>query len=141
MKSESVNPNYKRYHPPWYRRRMPIFWWLRSLAYTKFISRELTSLGVAYCALLLLVQAWAVGRGAATYERFQEVLQTPAALILHGVILLVVLFHAITWLNLAPKALVVRLGGRRLPDGLILAGHYFAWIGVSALLAWLLIGG
>lgn len=137
---EPLNPNYKRYHPPWYRRRMPIFWWLGKFSYTKFISRELTSIGVAYCALLLLAQVWAVGRGEATYERLQGILQIPAVLIFHAVILLVVLFHTVTWLNLAPKALVVRLAGRRLPDGLILASHYTAWVGASVLLAWLLIG-
>lgn len=137
---EAVKPGYKRYHPSWYRRRMPIFWWLRKLSYTKFISRELTSVGVAYCALLLLLQTWALERGEAAYGRLQVILQSPPVLVFHAAILLVVLFHTVTWLNLAPRALVVRLGGRRLPDGLVLAGHYLGWLGASALLAWLLLG-
>ena len=138
---EAVNPDYKRYHPPWYRRRMPIFWWLRKLAYTKFIGRELTSVGVAYCAVLLLAQAWALDRGDAVYARLQAILGSPPVLAFHAAILLVVLFHTVTWLNLAPKALVVRIRGRRLPEGLVLAGHYGAWAAASALLAWSLLGG
>ena len=42
------NPRYEPYHPKWYRKRVPIFWWLENLAYVKFITRELTSLAVGY---------------------------------------------------------------------------------------------
>ena len=38
-----LNPKYRLYHPKWYRSRIPIFWWLGKLSYTKFIGRELTS--------------------------------------------------------------------------------------------------
>lgn len=138
---EAVNPKYKLYHPRWYRRRMPIFWWLGKLSYTRFISRELTSLAVAYTAILLVGQAWAVGRGAAAYSRFQEVIQSAPLLILHSVVFVVLLFHTVTWLNLAPKALVIRIAGRRLPDRFVVAGHYLAWLGASALVAWALLRG
>ena len=57
----------------------------------------------------------------------------------HVLVLIVVLFHAITWLNLAPQALVVRLAGRRVPDGRVLLGHYAAWLAASALVVWLLL--
>ena len=35
---------------------------------------------------------------------------------------------------------MVRLGNRRLPDALVVAAHYAAWLGVSAALLWLLLG-
>lgn len=137
----AVNPDYTRHHPKWYRRRIPIFWWTRKRAYLKFITRELTSPFVAYAAVLLLVQVWALARGEAAYTRFTAWLQSPPVLVWHGVLLLILLFHTVTWLNLAPKAIVLRVGGRRIPDAAVVAGHYAAWLIVSAFLAWLLIGG
>jgi len=132
-----VNPDYKLYHPRWYRTRMPIFWWLGKLSYTKFIIRELTSLAVGYAAILLLVQIWALSRG--HYDRFESWLQTPFVLIVHGLVLLVLLFHSITWLNLAPSALVLRIGGRRIPDRAVLIAHYLGWIAASGLVYWYLV--
>lgn len=134
-----MNESYKIYHPKWHRERTPIFWWLKKLSYTRFITRELTSLGVAYAAVLLLVQLWVVSRGEAAYERFLAVLATPPALLFHALVLLALLFHTITWLNLAPKALVLRLRGRRLPDAAIVAAHYAAWVVATGLVAWFLL--
>ena len=131
-----MNTDYKPFHPKWHRPRMPIFWWLSKPAYTRFISRELTSLAVGYGALLLLVQTWFLARGAEAYEGFLGWLAMPAIVAFHGVVLLVAVFHSVTWLNLTPKAMVFRLRGRRVPDGAIAAVHYLAWIAVSAIVFW-----
>jgi len=136
-----MNQNYRLYHPKWFRRRVPIFWWLKKLAYTKFISRELTSLAVGYGAILLMLQIWALSAGNEAYDRFTAVLQSPAMVMLNLVVLAALLFHTITWLSLAPKAMVVQVAGRRVPNGILLAGQYLAWIMATALLAWFLLGG
>jgi fumarate reductase subunit C len=46
------------------------------------------------------------------------------------------LLHAVTWLNLAPRAIVPHIRGRRVPARAVLAGHYAAWLVVSAAVAW-----
>jgi fumarate reductase subunit C len=123
--------------PRWYRQRMPIFWWLGKAAYVRFIVRELTSLGVAWAAVLLIVEVAALGRGEAAHRRFVEALAHPVAIAANLVLLAVLVFHATTWLALAPKAMVVRVGGRRIPDGVVLAAHLLAWLGASALVLWI----
>ena len=135
-----MSSSYSLHHPRWHRRRIPIFWWLGRLSYTKFIVRELTSIAVLWAALLLLVETWSLARGEDVHERFVELMQTPAVLILNAVVLAALLFHSITWLGLAPKAMVVHLGHRRLPNRAVLLAHYVAWIGVSAILVWGLLG-
>jgi fumarate reductase subunit C len=52
-----------------------------------------------------------------------------------------VVFHAFTWFNLAPKAMVVHVGGKRLPASVISASNYAAWVAVTAFVVWLLLGG
>lgn len=123
-----------------YRRRMPIFWWLRKAAYTKFIVRELTSLAVAYSAMLLLVFAGAAARGPEAFDAVGAWLGRPWVVAVNLLALLALLFHSVTWLNLAPKALVLKVGRRRLSDRAVIAAHYLAWIVASALVVWGLVG-
>jgi fumarate reductase subunit C len=132
-----VNPKYQLYHPKWYREDYPIFWWLEKLAYGKFIVRELTSLAVGYTAVLLMFQLWVLSQGQETYQHFLRHLQSTPVMIFHGVVLAFLLFHSVTWFNLAPKALVLRLGHRRIPGALVLSGHYAAWLAATALVIWL----
>jgi fumarate reductase subunit C len=84
-----------------------------------------------------MLQVWVLSKGPAAYERFQGFLESTPVLIFHGVVLLFLLFHSVTWFNLAPKALVLRLGRRRVPDAIVLAGHYAAWLVATALVIWL----
>jgi fumarate reductase subunit C len=44
-------------------------------------------------------------------------------------------------LNLAPKALVLKLLGRRIPDRAVLGAHYLMWLIATVVLVWYLIGG
>jgi fumarate reductase subunit C len=64
----------------------------------------------------------------------------PPVLALNLVSLLFIVYHAITWFNLAPKAMVLHVGGRRVPDVLITGSNYLAWVLASALVVWVLLG-
>ena len=132
-------PIYTRYHPRWYRRRVSTYWWSRQWSYLKFTLRELTSLSVAYFVVIMLLQLAALNRGPDAYARFQIWLKTPVAVVLNAIALLFVLFHTITWFNLAPSAMPVRIGGKRLPDWMVAAPNYVAWIAISAVIAWLIL--
>jgi fumarate reductase subunit C len=134
-------PHYSLYHPRWYRRRMPVFWWLRKRSYAGFVLRELTSIFVALFALVYLWQIRALVAGPEAYGQYLARLKTPLFLTLNTVSFLFVLFHAVTWFNLAPKAMVVRLGGKRVPDWAIIGGNYAAWIVLSGAMACLLLRG
>ena len=94
---EAVNPDYKLYHPKWHRRRIPIFWWLKKLAYSKFIIRELTSLAVCYAAILMLVQIWALSQGEAFYERWLVWLSWRPIIALHSLVFLALIFATVCW--------------------------------------------
>ena len=129
---------YTPYHPRWYRRRVSVWWWLESWPYTRFVLRELTSLAVAYFSVLALWKVSAIAEGPRAYADFLARLQSPFFLVLNILAFLGILFHSITWFNLAPKALVVRVGGKRLPDWVIQAGNYAAWLAFSAGAVWFL---
>jgi len=133
--------HYTLHHPKWYRRRVSVWWWLQSRSYTGFVLRELTSVFVALFALVTLWQVRAVAHGPEAYEAFLTRLRSPLFLAGHALALLFVLFHSITWFNLAPKAMVVRLRGHRMPDALVAGANYLAWLVLSAAVAFFLLRG
>jgi fumarate reductase subunit C len=135
----SAPAGYTPYHPRWYRRRVSVWWWLQSGSYTGFVVRELTSVFVALFALVLLWQVRALGRGPEAYARVQARLGSPLCLAFHAVAFLLVVFHSVTWFNLAPKAMVVRLGGKRLPDLFVAGANYAAWVVLSVAVAAILL--
>ena len=120
---------------------MSVWWWLKNRAYAKFVLREMTSVFVALFAMLYLWQLRALAQGPDAYAQFMARLKTPLFLTVDIVALVFVLFHTITWFNLTPTAMVVRVKGKRVPDGIVAGSNYVAWVFVSAVLAWIFTRG
>jgi fumarate reductase subunit C len=120
---------------------MSTWWWLKRRSHVAFILRELSSIFVAWFVVFFLLLVAAVSRGEAAYWQFLIWAGRPGILLLNLVSLLFIVFHAVTWFNLTPQALVVRLRGTRVPGPLIAASNYAAWALLSALVALLILGG
>ena len=132
-------PTYNLYRPKWYRKRVSTWWWTEQWRSFKFILRELSSLAVIYFVALLLWLLWSLGQGEKSYVNFQLWMETPLLIVCNVIAFLFVLYHTITWYNLAPKAMAVRVGGKRLPDWMIAAPNYVAWVVISAIVAWFIL--
>ncbi len=132
---------YTSYPPKGYRVRMSTYWWLGRWPYLKFILREISSVFVAWFVIETLLQINALIDGPEGWLEMQDFFTNPIVIALNVISLFFVVFHAITWFNLAPKAMAVRLGGKRLPGIFIAGPQYVAWVIVSAAVAWLLLRG
>lgn len=133
---------YHTYHPRWLRRRMSTYWWLEKWPYVKFILRELSSVFVAWCVVFLLLLVRAIARSPESYTSFLEDFAChPAVLVVNVIALLFLVFHSVTWLSLAPQAIVAHIGTKKVPPFLIGAAHFGAWFAISgaliAALIWL----
>jgi fumarate reductase subunit C len=137
----SGGAHYTPYHPKWYRRRVSVWWWLESGSYTGFVLRELSAVAVAFFAVVLIALVRALARGPEAYARMMARLGSPAVLALSLLAFLFVVLHSITWFNLAPTAMVVRVRGKRVPDAVISGSNYAAWIVLSAVMAFILLRG
>lgn len=126
-------PIYTEFHPRWYRPQISTYWWLGKWPYVKFILRELSSVAVAWTVGLLLLQILTLVRGGDSYDIFEMLMSQPWMIALNIVAFAFLLMHSITWFNLAPKAMAVRVGGKRVPAIAISGPQYVAWIGISAI--------
>jgi len=134
-----VNPT--EYVPKSYYTRVSTYWWLARWPYLKFILREMSSVFVAWCVVVTLLQIRALTRGPGNYADFQQWLLSPLVLSLNIISFAFVMFHAITWFNLASRAIAIRAGGKRLSGFAIATPNYIAWVVISTAIAWILLRG
>lgn len=132
--AQETAPAYTEFHPRWYRPPISTYWWLGKSAYVKFILRELSSVAVAWTVALLLVQIRAISSGGDAYARFLHRMAAPWMIAINVIAFAFLLLHSITWFNLAPKAMAVRVRGMRVPGLLISGPQYMAWIAISAII-------
>ena len=129
---------YTEFHPRWYRPQISTYWWLGKWPYVKFILRELTSVAVAWTVAVMLMQIFALTHSGAFYDGFEALMALPVMILVNVIAFAFLVFHSVTWFNLAPKAMAVRVGGKRVPGILISGPQYLAWIAVSAIVLFIL---
>ncbi|MEU4294105.1 fumarate reductase subunit C [Kribbella sp. NPDC026596] len=122
-----------------YQRPVHLFWWLERRSYLLFVLRELSSVFVAWTVVYLLLLANAVSDGPASYERFLDRSGQWWMVVINVIAMLFLLLHVVTWFGLAPRAMVIKVRGARLPPRQIVAAHYAAWLVLSAIIAWLVL--
>ena len=122
---------------PTYTRRIPMFWWLRKRTYFVFVMRELSSIFIAWFVVFLLLFVRAVGRGEGAYVDFLSWASSPAVLTVNVVAAGFLVVHTITWFNLTPQAMDLRLRGRPVPAIVVVAAQYAGLVVVSAAVWWL----
>lgn len=123
-----------------YVRPMTARWWLSNPFYIKYMLREATCLFVGGYSLTLLYGLYALKQGPYVWDAYLQALASPLALLFHALALLMSMYHSITWFGLAPKAMHLQLGDKKVPDGLIEGGHFAAFVVASVAIIVLVAG-
>ena len=107
-------------------------WYLRTRTYRRFMVREATSVFIAAYLVFLLVWLRRLAQGPDQFEAMVRATRAPLSIAFHGLVLAAALYHSITWFNLTPQVMPVRLGEERLPRGLVAVGMgYLPWLVIS----------
>lgn len=125
------------YQPAPLKQEMKVGWWLERKPYTLFIVRELSSLFVAAYAIIMMLKLHALSRGPQAWESLMATFSSPGLIVLHVVIFAFVLFHAISWFRLSPLAVELRIGGRKIPDSMIITANVILWLLLSVAIIWI----
>ena len=139
MVTSSRTPSAPMMIPASSRPRMSTWWWLGRRTYVAFILRELSSVFVAWTVVFLLLLIRSVAGGPGSYAAFLDWAASAWVVTLNLVTFAFLVYHAVTWFQLTPKAMVVRLGGRRVPEGVIAGSAYAGWVVASTFIAWLIL--
>lgn len=125
--------------PRTYRRPVSTWWWTKKRNYLIFVLRELSSLFIGWFVLYLLLLFGAVARGAAAYQSFLEWAAHPLLVVINVLAAAFVVLHVVTFFQMTPKAMVIRLGGRTMPAPAMIVGEYIGLAVVSAIVIWLVL--
>jgi fumarate reductase subunit C len=113
-------------------------WYMRNGRYKRYMLREVTCLLVGLYSFLAIWGLAALAAGADHWGAFLKTQQSPGLAVFHAVILVYFLVYmTFDWFKLAPKAMAVQMGEKKLPDQYIVIAHYAAWAIVSLFVFWL----
>jgi fumarate reductase subunit C len=129
-----TEPEAPRY--PVHVRKVPLTWWLRTGPFRRFAAREFTSLFTAAASVMLLLFLLALSRGPQAYQGFLRWLELPGMVLLSVIIVLALVYHALTWFRLSTRILVIRVAGRTVHPTMIMAVLVAVWLGASALVTY-----
>ena len=107
-------------------RPMPIDWWLKKPAYTRFMIRDITSVFIAaYCLFLICIMYKAEpDRG---FAAFYASWGSPLSQVLHLIALAFALYHSVTFFNLTPRVMVLFRGDEKVPEWWVSGAHFLLW--------------
>jgi fumarate reductase subunit C len=112
-------------------------WWRRDPYFMRYMVRELTAFGGLAYAVILAVGMVRLAQGETAWNGWLAALRSPAAILLHVVLLISMAVHARSWFEIMPKTmpmLIVR--GERVADATITRAGFAATVAASlALLA------
>jgi len=86
-------------------------------------------------SLVLLRALWALSEGPAPYTAFLAVLRSPWAIALHTLALLMVGYHAVTFLAMTPQTMRLEWRGRKVANPTIVALEYAVLVAVCGIVA------
>jgi len=113
-------------------------WYMRNGRYKVYVLRELTSFLVVFYSFLTIFALAALADSPERWNAFLASQQSTGLIVFHGLALLYFLFfQTFPWFKLAPKAMPVYLGEKKLADSYIIIGHYVAWAILSIFIFWL----
>jgi fumarate reductase subunit C len=124
-----------------YHRPRPATWWLAWRHYFLYMMREATAIFIALFALVYLYFIYQLVQGPEAYANVLNLFRSPGMILFHVVALAFAVYHTWTWFSLTPRLQKVRLGGSDAPDAVVFGAMLAAWLLVSAVVAWVLLGG
>ena len=112
-------------------------WYMRNGRYRIYALREVTCLLVAYYSFLTISGLAALAQGPEQWAAFLAGQQTTGMVIWHIIALLYfTVYQTFGWFQLAPKAMPLMIGEKKVEARTIIIGHYAVWAVVSLFILW-----
>lgn len=112
-------------------------WWKKNPYFVEYMIHEGTALFVAAYAITLLVGLVRLGQGEVAWNGWLEAMKSPLSIGAHLVMLVAIVYHAITWFKLFPLTMPpILVNGKRVAPNVVVGSGWTAAVVVAlALLA------
>lgn len=123
-----------------YQRPVTGKWWTKNPYYVRYMLREGTSVLVAIYSVLFTFGLAALAKNEAAWQSWLSLMRNPIIVIFHILVLIAALYHMKTWFHLAPKAVHLQIGAKKVEDKPLVNSLFVAFviftIAVIALAIW-----
>ncbi len=107
-------------------------WWKKNPYFVEYMVHESTALFVAAYAFTLLVGLVRLGQGEAAWNGWLGAMHSPLSILCHVVMLVAIVYHAITWFKLFPLTMPpMIIGGKRVAPNVMVGSGWAAAIVAS----------
>lgn len=106
-------------------------WWLKQPRYVRYMIREMSAALIGAYILIVIVGVARLSQGQAAYEAFLGAVWSQLGVTFSIIALIFALYHSYTWFQVTPKAMPLRLAGKRVPGSVIVAAHWLGFAVVS----------
>ena len=108
-------------------------WWKKNPHFVEYMIHEGTAVFVAAYAFTLLLGLVRLGQGPEAWAGWLDAMKNPIAIVFHIVVLIGIVYHAITWFKLFPLTMPpIVINGKKLGPCLVVGSGWAAAI-VAAL--------
>lgn len=122
---------------PYVRPMSKTTWYLRNGRFRLYALREVTCLLVGFYAFLSIFALRALWQGADSWNAFLASQQSTPMVVFHAFALVYFfIYQTVGWFQLAPKAMPLMMGEKKVAASTIVLGHYLVWALVSLFLLW-----
>lgn len=112
-------------------------WYLRNGRYRIYALREVTCLLVGFYSFLTIFALRALWQGADQWDAFLAGQQSTGMVVFHAIALVYfTVYQTFGWFQLAPKAMPLMIGEKKVAASTIVIGHYILWALLSLFVFW-----
>ena len=105
-------------------------WWTSQGRYFRYMMRELSSLFIGVFSLVMVWGLYQFSQGEAAFTAWTGNLWNNG-LIVSLIALVFAIYHSYTWFVVTPKAMPLKMSGKRISAGAIIGAHMVLWLFAS----------
>ena len=109
-------------------------WFMRQPRYQRYMAREVTCIFILAYTFLLICALGSLAKGPDAFQEFLNALHSPWGVLFNLAVLIVTVYHSLSWFVVTPQAMPIQRGEEFVPGNIIVNAHYGAWAVVSLII-------
>ena len=119
---------------PYLREVSKTTWFFRQPRYMRYMAREVTCIFILAYTFLLICALGSLADGKDAFDAFVQTLGSPLGVLFNLAVLIVTVYHSLSWFVVTPQAMPIQRGEEFVPGNIIVNAHYGAWAVVSLII-------
>jgi len=109
-------------------------WWLGQSNYFRYMMRELSSLFIGIFSIMMVWGLYRLSQGESAFNAWTNEL-TGNSILFSLIMFVFAIYHSFSWFAVTPKAMPIKMNGKRVAGEKIVGAHLTLWL-VASIVVW-----